>query len=133
MNKTCKINPILSKSCLLGTKSCEVINHAEEVNEFLSYFMGEHYHSGFYECKCGTKNVNRIWPSNNNFFTPEGFFKLFNWAKEQDWWTIYLCFGTDGEYISGFDDKIDLKYISPDLFALTIYNFVRIKKNGRRF
>ena len=57
------------------------IGTEEEINEYLSFIVGNY---------------------SDNYFTPEGFFKLFKWLKEQEIYEDYKLFG---KYIH--EDYID--------------------------
>lgn len=90
------------------------------------------------QCACGFKRENRVnWfvglplklghlCKNTDFSTPEGFFKLWNWARKQDWWT---------EFVKGIgyvmcdcgcgDIYVDQHWIDPSKFASSIYSFLK--------
>jgi hypothetical protein len=72
--------------------------------------------------KCGKEKYHFI-----RFSTPDGFFKLWNWAKEQNWWEQFLikhCQASQYTHIA-----IDIKYINPDRFANVIYEFLKEQKS----
>ena len=54
----------------------------------------------------------------NNFFTPEGFFKLWNAAKEKDWWESFL---DQLPYMGFYLEDI----VNPDRFANAVYEFLK--------
>lgn len=70
-----------------------------------------------YSCMC-----------DNNFSTPDGFFKLWNWAKEQEWWCLFLDEENCGEHcLSAHGDELFQiygEYINPNLFADALYKFL---------
>lgn len=70
-----------------------------------------------------------------DFSTPEGFFKFWNWAQEQEWWDEFMCdqgcsLRAEVEAIVP-DEKIRYVYsprielIHPDRFADAVYNFLK--------
>jgi hypothetical protein len=83
------------------------------------------YRETWLECKfCGCKRL----PINYNFSTPEGFFRLWNWAKTQKkMWQDF------GDYIyKEFNEKNSIyqinileHFIEPDIFANELYNFLK--------
>lgn len=76
------------------------------------------------------KKVKDYQEKNPNFSTPEGFFKLWNFCKEQEWWEEFVndvvedisennIGGKGQEWWHRFIDY----FINPDTFADAIYNF----------
>ena len=91
-----------------------------ERDRFLTEAMGECWHghtiSWCEKCQIAGRSL--------SFSIPNGFFKLWDWAIKQDWWS---AFG-DLYYITPADGgitAIQLEYlIDPDRFANTIYQYL---------
>jgi hypothetical protein len=64
------------------------------------------------------------YESNNNFSTPEGFFKLWDYCKEQEWWKEFL---SDYWHFTRIDhliiNNLISKLINPDTFANEIAQY----------
>ena len=93
----------------------------EEINKYLTEAMGECWHvfkliDFEYKCRCG---LDSMYPTvtNNEFFTWEGFGKLFTWTKEQGWWIDFIL-----QQRSGVTNFCEL--LSPEVFAKAIYAFL---------
>ncbi len=60
-----------------------------------------------------------------DFSTPEGFFKLWNAAKEKDWWLSDAFFASLDSMLLK-KRKVDMNlFIHPDRFADAIYKFLK--------
>lgn len=58
-------------------------------------------------------------PKNNNFFTWEGFGKLWEWVHNQKWWDKFrVC---PQRYYIDWSDT----YVNPERFATAVYNFLK--------
>ena len=81
--------------------------------------------------KCGNRDLSTIFnPWNKSLSTPEGFFKLWNAAKEKDWWEFFLA-------AEKMDRNLDIPqikdkrlywfedYINPDRFADALEAFLK--------
>ena len=83
-------------------------------------FLGPIKHSCKNHLFCGCHDPRT---PNNNFSSAEGFFKLWNFCKKQEWWwafidSFYFIDATNG-------DKAIIHHIHPDRFADAVYNFHR--------
>lgn len=101
----------------------------EERDKFLTEQMDKCWHEELYRydsftkrckvCDKDSRSCTRI-----NFSTPDGFFKLWNWAKEQEWWEDWKeskeYRNLDGAYIINMEF-----FIHPDRFANAIYEFLK--------
>jgi hypothetical protein len=97
-------------------------------DKFLTIQLGECWHEfGFQICPickiCKGTHINLTKPFYNNFSTPDGFFKLWNWSQEQEWW------GALKWRMSDIDAQhhIAERYIHPDRFADAVYNYLKEK------
>ena len=115
----------------------------EEINKFLTEAMGLGWHEYLkvsgdsihipLELNCGScgevvaREPDRI-EINNDFSTWQGFGKLWEWARKQDWWN---------EFIFPLEDliksirpipRIHLDLINPEPFAKAIYEFLKDRK-----
>jgi hypothetical protein len=83
-----------------------------ERDKFLTEQMSECWHE---------INENELYHLYNDFSTPEGFFKLFNWTKEQPWFEDLLY-----RYWSCPEPRRVFPYhfIDPDKFADSLYKFL---------
>ncbi len=65
--------------------------------------------------------------NNNDFSTPEGFFKLWNAAKEKDWWVAFWDSDYEDSDLIQPWPKTDYMthYIHPDRFANAVYEFLK--------
>ena len=105
----------------------------EKTNKFLTEAMGKCWHTfeciDFeYKCKCGTTSTGPV-VSHLDFFTWEGFGKLWKWASKQSWWQSFKS-----EYKKKMKRKhlicYTLNHISEDLinpktFAKEISEFLK--------
>ncbi len=66
--------------------------------------------------------------NNNDFSTPEGFFKLWNAAKEKDWWMLFVTKAYDKVEFWGCLSFIE-EIVHPDRFADAVYNFLKETTN----
>lgn len=60
-----------------------------------------------------------------DFFTPDGFFKLWRWVKQQEWWPDYLAKYEGGQY--GSTVFITTRSIHLERFATQICTFLKEK------
>ena len=94
----------------------------EEINKYLTEAIGECWHEfefiDFeYICGCGLSSHTPV-VKHNDFFTWEGFGKLFSWAKGQRWWIDFiLTRQQSGVY--NFCERL-----TPEVFARSIYAFL---------
>ena len=91
------------------------------------YFWQDAYPECFYECILCSDQVfgQTMNPSNNsnlNFSTPEGFFKLWNWAIEQEWWWKFRNSILTGD---AFDYQNIEHIINPDNLANAIEKYLK--------
>ncbi|MCK5608458.1 hypothetical protein KAR91_41640 [Candidatus Pacearchaeota archaeon] len=106
----------------------------EDINKYLTEAMGECWHeplpdmstwSSREHCKKCNKIVAVKFNSRsfvtNNFFTWEGFGKLWGWAIEQEWWNMFIYQWTD-DYV-GFE--IPCSLINPARFAKAIHEYLK--------
>jgi hypothetical protein len=108
----------------------------EEANKIITEKMNKCWHeanpNNSDECiKCGVafQNANTFEPMevyNYDYFTPEGFFKCWNWAKGKIGWLQFL----DKLHYDKFDvysamDQIDVAIIDPEVFPLKLAEFIR--------
>ena len=56
-----------------------------------------------------------------NFSTPESFFRLYNWAKEQDWWLIFV-------FSSVLGSPLTSEPIDPDQFSNEVYTYLKSRQ-----
>ena len=100
-----------------------------ERDRFLTEAMGECWHEeddafpNRYVCI----HCKRSWPFGipiNNFPAWTGFGKLWEWAKEQDWWERFTNYNFVAFY-SHDSRGIDLQLIHPDRFADAVYTFLK--------
>jgi hypothetical protein len=74
-------------------------------------------------------------PENINFDSPDGFFKLWNWAQGQEWWTefqkkiSYRVQEWSDVYHAVLSNYagIQPQYIHPTRFADAVYDYLRAK------
>lgn len=81
---------------------------------------------GTYSCKHCNETKNFAYSNlNPNFSTWEGFGKLFNFSKKQDWWKSFIKdLGAWCHISSPTVLTISLNFIDPDNFADAIYEFL---------
>ena len=60
------------------------------------------------------------WAPDINFSTPASFFKLWNWAIEQDWWDLF----TKESHDDAGNKTIIQELINPERFAKSIYEYL---------
>jgi len=92
-------------------------------------FTGDSIHIPLEEkcVKCGVVTAregdfNRLDQDNNDFSTPDGFFKLWDWAINQKWW---VWFWDEKFNTKEFDYQVVINHINPDNFANAIYDFLK--------
>ena len=120
-----------------------------ERDKFLTEAMGECWHDwiqktrlGSGRCICQVEGHYMAYENfvfhaemNLDFSTPEGFFKLWNWAKEQEWWTIFRKSQIHRKIVKHDRGEKDIwglipaELINPDTFANAIYNYLKEVKN----
>lgn len=93
-------------------------------------------------CMCGRKiedsrGNKRECYANQDFSTPQGFFKLFNFATKQEWWNEFIEQSwqslKSGEFQPDWvDDQIGIRldFINPDNLANAIFSYLKEKNNG---
>lgn len=101
----------------------------EERNQFLTRAMGECWHEGQayrgYTGPIDCTVCGKEWypDSNNDFTTPDGFFKLWNWSKKQKWWNSFWRYT--------FNDPLDaddaMYLVHPERLAIAIHAFIKDK------
>jgi len=104
----------------------------EEINKWLIEFMGYQTYKREYRYK-EKRAIHTVYfdPSKPvdrkknkvkktpDFFSPEGFFKLWNWAIEKEWWED---FERDLELPRHW---IPRRFINPETFPIKLYEFLR--------
>jgi hypothetical protein len=84
---------------------------SEERDKDLTIAMGETWNVwDSFESECKPYSA-------NNFSTPDGFFKLWNWAKEQEWFW-------EGVF-HRLDYQVPELFINPDRFADAVYAYLK--------
>lgn len=109
-----------------------------ERDKFLTEMMGECWHEFdenlkyngvIWPCKnCGDEYLtNEKYNANeNDFSTPDGFFKLWNWSQKQDWWKYFIGCVTRTETA---DEMCCPKcIIHLDRFADNVYEYLKERK-----
>lgn len=105
-------------------------------DEFLTEYMGECVHifdidwdnREFVEkhycliCNADFNHVTKL----NDFSTPNGFFKLWNWSQKQEWW---LEFWLQDDLGLQYGLMGMLAFIDPNRFADAVYKFLKEKDN----
>lgn len=104
-----------------------------ERDKFLTEKMGECWHEGYFD------SDENIWVGeceqnwNNNFSKWEGFGKLINWCRKQEFWSedvllwkIYV--DEEDQNCGGF--FIDERLVDPNIFADFIYNLLKDEESG---
>ena len=94
-------------------------------DKFLTEQIGECWHEGCelfiasegkFHCECGKW---MSYPHRQTFSTSDGFFKLWEWSQQQEWWYDFLnkdqCFGF----------AVSIELVNPDRFADAIYQFLK--------
>lgn len=108
----------------------------DQVNKELTELLGECWHEatikqspkrvqGFVENNPVCKHCNISYAEfeqRNDYYTDTGFFKLWNYAIEQEWWSKFV-----GEMIfkEVFISENLAKAINPENFANTIYEYLK--------
>ena len=59
-------------------------------DQFLTEMMGECWHEWDGGCSYICDKCNKKYKHNPNFSTSNGFFKLWNFCKEQEWWMKFI-------------------------------------------
>jgi hypothetical protein len=115
----------------------------EEVNRTIHEARGLCWHewpryidtiNGLRLCvKCKVSEIGKFSP---DYYTPEGFIKAWDWAKEQEWWSefveekwdIFIC-----------DEKIGISeaqflkwFTNRDTFATVLAEFIQKRTHGTR-
>lgn len=121
----------------------------QEINKYLTETIGECWHELeksdlglisrckhcdliLLDCRCNPA-ISTV--RNNDFFSSEGFFKLWDWAQNQEWFgdcllwisSVRVTCGTCGEFPSKMYHEVsDIKeIINPDRFATSVYEFLK--------
>lgn len=135
-----KINKFLTKAMdeCWHEINPKIITRNDAVGRFGENSLGNHY-----ECSCGAF-YDGIWNDfsvikedhadfknnqNNNFSSPDGFFKLWNWAIEQDWWCKFSksCISSNEKYKRIVSWHVDINLINPERFAKAVYEYLKEK------
>jgi len=117
-----------------------------ERDKFLAEAMGECWHSfegsitGRDCVKCGAEFwANEIETANkkHNFSTPDGFFKLWEWSQEQEWWTYIGFIGNYTEQNTSEEFLHKDCIINPDRLANAVYDYLKgcecwLRTGGRK-
>jgi hypothetical protein len=114
-----------------------------ERDKFLTEAMGLCWHEELEEyrlhdeirmrCKCGETALKGYccirssgFQQDCGFSTPDGFFKLWDWAQEQDWWTVgspfwggYTAYKSQGRFMIGD------AFINPNHFADAVFKYLK--------
>lgn len=99
-----------------------------ERDKYLTESLGECWHgisrtnNPRHTCtKCGLKSDELYTFTFNNFSTPDGFFKLWNWAQEQEWFIPFTF------KMSMIGDSYHMRtdIIHPDRFSNAVYKFLK--------
>jgi hypothetical protein len=117
----------------------------ESINKFLTEQMGDHWHKWKIESRldeylfswkctgCPAKSVGRNSIENPDYFTPEGFFALWTWAKGKEWWKGFIS--AHGDYQMDEPEAcltecawIDAEIIDPVVFPVELAKFLGWKE-----
>lgn len=116
-----------------------------KINKYLTNEMGECWHQfdccptkdcagiNYYCYKCD-KDFEFSYDSKNkhdlnvDLFTHEGFFKLWNWAKEQSWFRKFIHYDINKCVYDKTVIKINL--IDPETFANKLYEYMTGENYG---
>lgn len=103
----------------------------EVINRILNGAMGikccgSNVGEWVFKCSVCGKTASRL-PVQIDFFTAEGFFKLWNWAQEQDWWSKFFLDHSVSKYTPHrvWSKKQVKVLINPDRFAPAVYDFLK--------
>ena len=91
-------------------------------DQFLTEMMGECWHElDEYHCIKCKEMIYQLNEGHQDFSTPEGFFELWNFCKEQEWWLKFVY----NEIFVGYEPHPDdvFKYINPTVFADSIAHY----------
>lgn len=70
------------------------------------------------------EHFNKLFNTQFNYFTPEGFFILWEWANKQEWFDEDV----GEEFLLRYDCKnreyFDIENINPEIFANKLFNFI---------
>jgi hypothetical protein len=64
-------------------------------------------------------------PAFTDYFTWEGFGKLWEWGPDQDWWDTFMT--DNGRYNDNFEMFINENLIDPEPFAKAVADFLQKK------
>ncbi len=100
----------------------------EKENRFLTEAMGECWHIwelklfGVHKATCKKCGLQQTEEWQNDFFTREGFGKLWEWAQKQKWWNNFIL----GLYqVYDTEDVFNvLEKVGPALLATSLYNYL---------
>lgn len=102
-----------------------------KINKALTLVIGECWHEGYmFDVNhievCN--NCDKSYVRNNNFFTWEGFGKLWEWGQTQDWWEEFKS-NCNGDRMECFMEEVEPYdweeiFIEPECFATTLYEFL---------
>ena len=110
----------------------------KEINKYLTEAIGECWHTWdltlhkdnfallTLTCKHCLVEVKRNESTKfeNDFFTWEGFGKLWEWARSQEWWSDFSRYLDTPTVECNDVTHIDFRVISPETFASSIYDFL---------
>lgn len=103
----------------------------KEINKFLTEAMGECWHDvhedgDYIHClNCGK---DKPYCNNKQFFTWEGFGKLWEWSIKQEWWETFqdMVIGDTEVYTDGdITKRINEEYINPEEFARSVFLYLK--------
>lgn len=109
-----------------------------EINKYLTEAMGgcvhdwERLNTGGVGCKKCKRVQGKITSGIIDFFTADGFFKLWEWAMGQGWWNnfIVLLWKKNGHRYTEVSfplmvEYIPTNYVDPDTFATEVYQYLK--------
>ena len=104
----------------------QVLGESVHVIDFISTDVQGGSGDGYYACSVCHKSFDNYrghCPNANNFSTPEGFFKLWNAAKEKDWWYMFVITFSP-QYCDVAQTWLS-EFIHPDRFAKALEAFLK--------
>jgi hypothetical protein len=87
---------------------------------------------------CKGEGVVMMRWKNPKFFTPEGFFTAWKWAKEQEWWPLFIRDFASEEYDLDVyaEEHVDniiiygLSLINPAIFPMKLATYLKKMRRG---
>lgn len=67
---------------------------------------------------------NKLFNTRSNYFTPEGFFILWEWIKGQKWHLDFIATCNNGSILDNGNSEFDIRYINPEIFVNKLFNFI---------